>query len=210
MHRLSLVAYPSTLPITADDAALEARCSKTDPRLLTYLKPAVRHIEGMSGRALLLQTWDLWLPAFPRSGGIELPLPPLREVLSITYLDSTGAAVEMDPDTWTYTAPSGEAALAGCVYPASGAYWPTAYTPESAAAGDLAVHLGGFGGSGGAGPMQAPVAIRFTAGYGENATDVPDGLRLACSRRVGQLWDGRQDDTELWDLCGFYCLVRLA
>jgi uncharacterized phiE125 gp8 family phage protein len=42
--------------------------------------------DGILGRALLPQSWRLDLPAFPES--IELPLPPLILVESITYLDT--------------------------------------------------------------------------------------------------------------------------
>ena len=43
------------------------------------------------GRALLTQTWDMYLDEFPCAGEIIIPLSPLQSVTSVSYVDQHGA-----------------------------------------------------------------------------------------------------------------------
>lgn len=64
-----------------------------DNDLLDQLnEAATEELDGYGGvlrRCLGAQTWVLHLPCFPR-GRLQLPLPPLIDVVSITYVDPTG------------------------------------------------------------------------------------------------------------------------
>ena len=50
--------------------------------------------ETFQWRALVLQTWDMYLDCFPGGNSIEMPLPPLRAVSGVWYTDSSGATTE--------------------------------------------------------------------------------------------------------------------
>lgn len=59
--------------------------------VLGYIAAIRQKAEVILGRVLMTSTWDLVLDAFPVSGVIELPLPPLQSVTAITYTDIDGA-----------------------------------------------------------------------------------------------------------------------
>lgn len=182
MH-LALVTEPSSLPLSPTEArqrqGLPARVS--DDLIGTFIKVETQKLDGptgMLGRALVTQTWDLTLDAFPgvhrhrflpvgyvprwNSGPIrwhqeeiEIPLPPLQQIISISYLDTEGETQTVDPAT--YRVIKGEPAY---VIPTGSNSWP----------GDA-----GLGGA---------VTIRFRAGYGDNEASVPEPIRQAIAAGV--------------------------
>ena len=95
---LRLITPPAVLPVSLAELKAEARLdgedSTDDARLAGCLRAAVDRLdgaEGLLGKALITQTWELLLPSFPCHGGrIDLPLPPLQEVISVTYTDPAG------------------------------------------------------------------------------------------------------------------------
>jgi uncharacterized phiE125 gp8 family phage protein len=114
---------------TAQDAVISRRI--TEARELA---------EAYTRRALLGQTWNLYLDAWPDE--FELPLGSLQSVDAITYVDSAGAtqtlaAADYRVDTY---------ALLGRVAPAAGASWPSL-----------------------ADETYNAVALRFTCGYGASS-----------------------------------------
>ena len=76
----------------AVDAAGAAAYTAEDT-LLSVAISACRHAaETAQWRALVLQTWDLYLDEWPYGDRIELPLPPLRAVGFVRYTDSSGVS----------------------------------------------------------------------------------------------------------------------
>ncbi len=74
----------------ATDATAAAAYTAEDT-LLSVAIAACRHAaETEQWRALVLQTWDLYLGGFPAENYIKLPLPPLRAVGFVRYTDSSG------------------------------------------------------------------------------------------------------------------------
>src|SRR5262245_4977660 len=75
-----------------------------DALLLTMLAAARRSLEGREGtlgRALLTQTWDWTLDAWPSCPEpLAVPLAPLQSVTSIKLRDSAGAVTTVDPTTY--------------------------------------------------------------------------------------------------------------
>lgn len=90
---LSRFAAPAATPVSLDEARAHCRAETADDTMLQiYLDAAVAHVdgaEGVLGRCLVTQTWDLTLDAFPAI--INVPLPTLSSVTSITYVDADGA-----------------------------------------------------------------------------------------------------------------------
>lgn len=103
---LTLVTPPAEEPISLADAKAHLRVEHTDDDALIalYITAARQTVDGKDGwlgRALVTQTWDVSLDAFP-SGEIELPLQPLQSVASVTYDDVDGAAQTLDPAGYTF------------------------------------------------------------------------------------------------------------
>lgn len=160
---LVLVTAPAKLPVTIDIAKAHARIPEgdtdEDALLMGYVRAAVNHYDGRDAylnRALITQTWDLKLDRFPDRGDavLEVPLPPLQSVTSISYVDTAGAT-----QTWSSAEYQVDtAAQPGRIVPAYGYKWPSARHQLNA------------------------VTVRFVAGYGDDPADVPEEIRLAIAQ----------------------------
>jgi uncharacterized phiE125 gp8 family phage protein len=160
-YTLSLVTGPGE-PVSLVEVKSHSRIDMPDDDvLLSGLITAARQkFDGRDawyGRALMTQTWDLFLPRFPCAPdvaydsmiGISVPLPPLQSVTSITYTDPAGnpqtlAGSEYVVDTKCEP---------GRIVPAYGKGWPATRDVVNA------------------------VAVRFVAGYGTSSTTVPQEIR---------------------------------
>lgn len=137
---LNLVTPAAIEPVNLAQAKIAANITgSADDGLLQVLISAARQqAETITHRALVTSTFDLKLDAFPGSDDvIEIPLPPLQSVTSITYLDGDGASQTMDSDDYVVDISSEP----GRVYLAYGASWPSTQNRRDA------------------------VTIRFVAGY---------------------------------------------
>jgi uncharacterized phiE125 gp8 family phage protein len=108
--------------------------------------------DGLLGRALHPQSWELVLPGFP-GRQIELPLPPTLEVLSVSYLDGDRQEQQLTEGEGFRVIPGGwEGHM---LVPTAGQTWPaTAGEPDA-------------------------VRIRFRAGYqlAAGKSTVPEQIR---------------------------------
>jgi uncharacterized phiE125 gp8 family phage protein len=91
---LELITAPTTYPITLAEAKLHLHVDHSDEDSLINLliDSATAHVDGPGGflgRALINQTWELVLDAFP-DDEITVPLPPLIEVISVKYDNTAG------------------------------------------------------------------------------------------------------------------------
>src|SRR5688572_21345135 len=100
---LVLVTAPTSEPIMVGETKDFLRVTGSDEDvlisgLITAARQTVDGRDGWLNRALITQTWDLVLDAFPSTTltPIEVPLPPLQSVTSITYVDGNGAT-----QTWS-------------------------------------------------------------------------------------------------------------
>jgi uncharacterized phiE125 gp8 family phage protein len=115
------------------------------------------------GRALITQRWSLFLDCFPPI--IYLPIPPLQAITCIKYLDTAG--------DWQ-TLPSSAYRVSGAkswrpeIEPAHGETWPMTWDVKGA------------------------VEVRFRAGYGDSADDVPPPLLHAIRELVAHWYVERQ------------------
>lgn len=167
---LVLVSAPATEPVSLTEAKLHLRVDSTaDDSLITALITAAReYVEAFTGRALITQTWDYILDAWPSGDEIVIPLPPLQSVTSVTYRDSDGNTSTVSSSTYTVDTDSEP----GRVVLLTGYTWPS-------------TTLYAVGG----------VRVRFVAGYGDNASDVPQALRQAMLLLVGHWYENREDAT---------------
>jgi uncharacterized phiE125 gp8 family phage protein len=151
--RLVLVEPPAFEPLTAEEA--KARLNIGDEvsdevmdALITAARQQIDGAEGWLGRALITQAWRGTLDRFP-CWEMNIPLPPLQDVLAINYIDGTGAQIEF-PDSDYQIVPGRRPYIT----PAFGKTWPATRCQSDA------------------------VSIDFVVGYGEPG-DVPEPIRSA-------------------------------
>lgn len=164
---LKLITAPAAEPVSTSEAKSHLRVDTTadDTYIGTLITVARQNVESHLRRALISQTWEVVLDAFP-AGVIRLPKPPLASVTSIKYTDDEGnestyssANYVVDTDTEP-----------GRVVLKSGQTWP-------------AVTLAAVNG----------VRVRYVAGYGAAGSNVPQAIRQAILLVIGSLYENRED-----------------
>lgn len=169
--------------VSMADAKAQARVDYADDD--TYIAElcaaATSLMDGADGwlkRALRTQRWRLVLPRFEHHWRrfpsplyqrwptrIELPLPPLQSIQSITYIDGSGMAQTLPPAGYRQVDCGTEPSF---LVPAIGASWPAIY-----------------------GGIPDAVKIEFTAGYGTAATNVPAAITAAAKLLIGRWYEDR-------------------
>lgn len=176
---LKAITAPAIEPVTVEEARLALRQDiHDDDTLVAGLISAARsYAENVLRRALITQTWELVLDDWPSGNTIALPRPPLQSVTSLKYTDED--AVEHTLASASYTVDTDS--VPGRLVLKDDYAWPTDDLREAAA-----------------------IRVRYVAGYGTEATDVPEMIRLAMRIFVGQLYENREKpdtavaDTLLW------------
>lgn len=164
MHT-ALVTAPAIEPVTLSEAKRHLRVDHTeeDQLILSLIAAARVHIEyTATWRALITQTFDGWIDRF--CDVIELPFSPLQSVTSITYIDAVGVEQTLSASVYSVVV----AAIVGRVELAYGKSWPTTREVSNA------------------------VKIRFVAGYGSAASDVPEPIKQGLLMLIGHLYENRE------------------
>ena len=86
----SLVTGPTSHPVTLSDVKNNLRITHYDDdgHLYGLIQMATARAESYCNRALLTQTWNLYLDEFPAADYISLPLGQLQSVTHVKYTDS--------------------------------------------------------------------------------------------------------------------------
>lgn len=163
---MTLITGPAVEPVTLNEAKLHLRVDgSTDDALITSLIVAARRsAEHLLNRALITQTWELAIDEFPADDVIELPMSRALSIVSVKHLDQ--ANVEQTVSSANYTLDA--AVTPGLVRLVAGASWPGTYDIANA------------------------VKVRFTAGYGPAATDVPADVVAWIKLQIGALYRNRE------------------
>lgn len=166
--RLLLVTAPTLEPVTLAQARAQCRVTHTaDDDLITDMIVTARvSVESFVGRSLVHRTYDLKCDGFPCEW--TLPMAPAASVTSITYVDSNGTTQTLASDQYVLLGGGGTPGCkSGRIVPAYGVTWPsTRGTPED-------------------------VTVRFVAGYGAAASDVPSVFKSAMKTLVEDLYEER-------------------
>lgn len=179
----SLITGPSVEPLDLEEVKKHLRFGSTteDSLIDAWISAARQYFEDQTGRQLITATWEYWLDQFPGDGEIELPHPPLQPqadgppatgVVSVKYRDTSGVLQTWAASNYVVVAPQGPQASRGRVTLADGITWPSTQ------------------------PIAGAVQIRYTAGYGRAAGDVPELIRTALYMLVGHFHRHRADSTE--------------
>jgi len=171
---LHLITAATSYPVTLAEMkrALKIDDPDNDTHLESLIAKVVSAIDGRDGylgRCLLEQTWELRIAGFYETsvcGRFEIPLPPLRSLTSIVYLDS--AVAEQAIATSVYDVIDQGFAPA-IVQPKVGQTWPTPISGRPDA-----------------------VRARFVAGY--DTGKVPGTILEWIIREVGKRHENRDAD----------------
>ena len=164
---LKLVTGPETEPISLAEAKNQCRVDSDiteDDDLITFLIGSAREkAEEQSNLALLTQTWDLVLDTWPEEE-LEIPLPPLQSIDSISYTLADGSVQTFDPDNYVVDTDN----QPGRIALKSGVDWPS----------DELQPIAG-------------IRIRFTCGFTQ-AADIPKNIILGMRLLIGHYYENRE------------------
>jgi len=168
-----VVVTPPAPVVTWEEADQHLRLDgdvEQKPMVERLIAAATAHIDGPQGwlgRALGLQTLEIFLPAFGVVS-IDLPYPPAVDIVAIDYVDNSAATVAMD---------EGDYELRGRLLRAA---WPKAWP---------SAQWRGCDGE--------TVRIQYRAGYAVDpdadpvAPNVPEPIKAAILLMVGDMWHAR-------------------
>lgn len=155
---LRRIEPPTDEPVSLDEAKAHARVdgSHSDAELTRLVAAARAYVERATGRSLLEQTWELTLDRFPceddpHGAVIRLPMGDVIAVDSIAYVDEDGESQVVEAATYVVSVGDNPARVARL----DGASWPSTRIQPDA------------------------VTVTYSAGYGDEAEQVPGDLREA-------------------------------
>jgi uncharacterized phiE125 gp8 family phage protein len=167
-----LLTPPVVEPVTLAEAKEFLRVSHDDDDgIIAALTAAARnHIEALTRRCLMTQTWRFVADAWPRDGRIRLRLGPIRSVAAVRQYAIDDSALAVDAERFVIDAPSDTLAAP-----------PWSLTaPGRAAAGIEIDVVMGFGDSAGDVPPLLRQAIRqLMAHWYENRGLIAIGQSVA-------------------------------
>lgn len=103
---LRLIEASATLAVSLASmkAHLNVNYDDDDALITAYIKAAQRLVEHDSNRILLSGLYEWRLDGWPEDfcKGIELPVSPVRNVLTVSYIDDAGDEQEIDADLWDW------------------------------------------------------------------------------------------------------------
>lgn len=197
---LTRITAPAVKPLFLQKlkSHLRIETDDDDAYLDLLIDAAARYLdgaEGVLGRCLIQQVWELQIAGWPRLDGsmhaghnfltslatmvseIEIPLSPLVSVASIKYLDQ--AEIEQPLATNQYVViPKGD--QPAVIRPAYGVTWPVvAYWRPDA------------------------VRIRFTSGYaafdsGGLSGEIPSNIVLCMMKAIGSAYENRDQAIDIY------------
>jgi uncharacterized phiE125 gp8 family phage protein len=162
---LKLITAATALAVSLVEAKAHLRVTASDDdTLITAMITAATEVaEQMTGRAIMPQTWELTLDAFPDA--FELTRIPAASITSLKYYDTAGVLTTMDGAA--YTLDIADDYGFAYVVPAYGLTWPTAREQINA------------------------VVVRYVAGYA-NAAAVPESIKSWIKLQISAMYENRE------------------
>ncbi len=171
-NNYKITSSPSYEPVTLSEMKEHLRItdSTEDDFIITLIQVAREYCEHYENRAYCLQTVTAKYSAFGER--IILPVNPVIEIESITYIDNSGITQTLDSSQYeidNYSCPA-------FVYPAYGISFPNVRDVPN------------------------PITITYTAGYDAEPSlgeDVPARVKHAIKLLVGHLYEHREENSEM-------------
>lgn len=162
---LKLITPATDLAVSLAEAKIHLRVETTDEDALitSLIMAAAEQAEQYTGRALMPQTWELTLDAFPDA--FELTRLPVASITSVKYWDTAGTQQTLG--TARYTLDNTDDYGPAYVVPVYGDTWPDTRAQINA------------------------VAVRYVAGYA-NVAAVPDSIKAWIKLQVSAMYENRE------------------
>jgi uncharacterized phiE125 gp8 family phage protein len=162
---LKLITAATDLAVSLADTKTHLRVETTveDALITSLVIAAAEAAEQYTGRALMPQTWELTLDAFPDA--FEMTRLPVASISSIKYWDAAG--IQQTLGTGLYTLDNADDYGPAYVVPVYGGTWPDTRAQINA------------------------VAVRYVAGYA-NAAAVPESIKAWIKLQVGAMYENRE------------------
>lgn len=174
MSRLSLVTSPANPALDWDTEVkghLRLYSDEEKAYATSVLIPAVtRWAESYLGRALITQTYDLFMDDWPWDGVVRFPKPPLQAIQFVHYYDQRQVSQTWAPANYVLDAPQGPAARPARLRPVFGTFFPVTLAPMNA------------------------IQIRFDCGYGTTFASVPATIKAAMLLELAHMFENRESD----------------
>lgn len=178
-----LITAPTVTPVSLVEAKLHLRidAADEDAMITRLIAGAVAECEHILGRALMTQTWEITLDAFPGANGssswwagaqasaaFRLDRVPVQSVTSLIYTNTAGAPITLS--SGAYVLDTADGAGTAFVVPAYNTTWPSTRDEINA------------------------VRLRYVAGYADAAA-VPDPIKDWLLLNVGSRYGQRESWT---------------
>lgn len=161
--KLITAATALAVDLASAKAHLRVTASDDDTLITAMITAATETAEQLTGLAIMPQTWELTLDAFPDA--FELTRVPAASVTSLKYYDADGVLTTMDGAS--YTLDIADDYGFAYVVPAYGTEWSAARDQINA------------------------VVVRYVAGYA-NAAAVPQAIKSWILLKVGAMYENRE------------------
>lgn len=169
---LKIYAAPTLEPVTIAEVKEHLRLDTTtdveDSYLAALITAARVHVESVTNRALVTQTWDEYWDEWPASE-LLLSRAPLVSVTSLSYTDSAAATSVVSATLYDVDTDS----TPGRITLGYGDSWPS-----------VVLH------------PKNPIAVRYVAGYGSTAVvavaSIPRPIKQALLLLVGHWYESRE------------------
>lgn len=164
-YALQQTIAPTVEPLRLSEAKLHLRVDYDDDDALigSLILAAREYCENKTNRQFITATYVMSLDAFP-SEGISIPRAPLQSIINISYYDLNGDSQTLASSVYRVDS-SSEPGRLSLAYNQT---WP----------GVLKV--------------TGSINIHFLAGYGDAASDVPDGIKAAMKLLIGHWYANRE------------------
>jgi uncharacterized phiE125 gp8 family phage protein len=165
-----LYAAPTLQPVSLDDVKLhlriEVNLTADDEYLESIIGAAVEHVEDVTNRRLLTQTWDYYLDAWPCANYITMPFGNLQSITSISWKDTDGTEATLTVTDDYLVETNGD--QHGRIVLPYGETWPSSVLYPS-----------------------NPIKIRFICGW-TTAALVPSRIKSVIKLICGDLYENRE------------------
>jgi len=165
----TLKTAPTVEPISLNEAKRQCRISLDetahDQDLIDYIVDARVHIEDITWRKLITQTWYAYFQDWPTGNYIELPFGELQSVTTVKYTDVDNSETTWSTDEYIV----GTDYLHGRITLDDGYTWPNEVLYPS-----------------------NPIEVEFVCGYGDAGSDVPSPIKRAIKLTLAEMFENRE------------------
>ena len=167
----TLVTVPAAEPVLIADLKkhlnIDSSFTDDDSYIESLQKVARRHVEVITNRKLITQTWKFFLQGWPDKDFIVMPYGKLQSITHVKYTDADDTVnTDFDEDDeFTVDTDSDP----GRIVLKYGESYPSATLAN-----------------------QNPIEIQFVLGYGVAGANVPDEIILAIKLMVAELYNNRE------------------